>query len=300
MEQDISSLYGDDGGFQNDTISRNSSSLWHKIIKAGKEIDKAGIPFSSSFTRVIGNGMTTSFRFDIWLPNSTKNLCSTFPRLFALETNKSCLVAERVGNSNHGLEGYWEWTNSIRGRALSDLNNLSDSIAAGPMLSDKDDSWSWSLKSNGSFTLATRKNLVVRGIDIDPICPFCEELDEDSAHLFVKCRYTIPLWRNFFSWWHAAINIPNDIPNAINATTYNIGPENINKVMWATSRILLWLIWRWRNKLVHGPIDQRQAVKDEDIMVSLRVISHLWLSNRKKMIHGEFNSWKTNPKSLVM
>jgi hypothetical protein len=37
-------------------------------------------------------------------------------------------------------------------------------------------------------SLPHRINLVRRGMDLDPICPTCNRLNEDGAHLFLKCK----------------------------------------------------------------------------------------------------------------
>ncbi|XP_071727368.1 uncharacterized protein [Rutidosis leptorrhynchoides] len=51
----------------------------------------------------------------------------------------------------------------------------------------------------------------------------------------------------------------------------------------ATTRyVLLWRIWKWKNKVVHSPLESRNIILNEDIMESLKSLSFLWLSNRKK------------------
>jgi hypothetical protein len=40
-----------------------------------------------------------------------------------------------------------------------------------------------------------RKNIEQRGMKLDTKCPVCNRLDEDSAHLFMKCKLAKQIWR---------------------------------------------------------------------------------------------------------
>ncbi|PWA99335.1 RNA-directed DNA polymerase, eukaryota, Reverse transcriptase zinc-binding domain protein [Artemisia annua] len=68
--------------------------LWYRIVKLKDELMKNDIHLPSIFKRKIGNGRDTYFWLDNWLGGSS--LKETFPRLFRLEANPSCLVSERA------------------------------------------------------------------------------------------------------------------------------------------------------------------------------------------------------------
>ena len=44
-------------------------------------------------------------------------------------------------------------------------------------------------------SLPTRGNLLLRGMDIDPLCPHCNGAIEDAEHLFMGCHSAQPLWQ---------------------------------------------------------------------------------------------------------
>jgi len=50
----------------------------------------------------------------------------------------------------------------------------------------------WRLAHNN---LPVRRNLQRRGVKLDTICPLCNRLDEDSGHLFFKCKWAKECWR---------------------------------------------------------------------------------------------------------
>ena len=44
-------------------------------------------------------------------------------------------------------------------------------------------------------SLPHRLNLLRRGLDLDPICPVCNRVNEDGVHLFLKCKNAKLGWR---------------------------------------------------------------------------------------------------------
>jgi hypothetical protein len=52
----------------------------------------------------------------------------------------------------------------------------------------------WRLAHN---SLPLRTNINRRGMKCDTLCPCCKRLDEDGAHLFVKCKGVTHLWKAF-------------------------------------------------------------------------------------------------------
>ena len=51
----------------------------------------------------------------------------------------------------------------------------------------------WRIAHN---SLPHRLNLLRRGMDLDPICPMCNRMNEDGAHLFLKCKAAKMGWRD--------------------------------------------------------------------------------------------------------
>ena len=50
--------------------------------------------------------------------------------------------------------------------------------------------WRFTLNS-----LPVRRNINIRGMEIDTRCPVCLRLDEDGGHCFLKCKYAKQCWR---------------------------------------------------------------------------------------------------------
>ncbi|GJX28238.1 RNA-directed DNA polymerase, eukaryota [Tanacetum coccineum] len=164
-------------------------------------------------------------------------LYAKFPRLFALDLNKDCSVADKLNNSVE-----LSFRRAVRGgieqHQMSDLVSMLESI----VLSSSNDRWVCGLSNDGDFKvkdiriflddlflphseptrwikampikinifawrarkdcLPTRMNLVQRDINIDSVlCPVCVTNDEDAHHLFFRCDLAQHVLRRLCRWW---------------------------------------------------------------------------------------------------
>ena len=79
------------------TDDSHSTPIWRDIMK--------GLDFFCSNTRVqLGNGATTSFWLDLWLPNTTQTLAQLFPALFSHSNRIHTPVARALGSHNLTLD----------------------------------------------------------------------------------------------------------------------------------------------------------------------------------------------------
>ena len=76
----------------------SSSSLrkgtWVDIASIIKVIDKTSVEFSNSLIRKVSNGYNIIFWEDVWC-DRVMRLKDKHPHLYALETNKDCLLTDR-------------------------------------------------------------------------------------------------------------------------------------------------------------------------------------------------------------
>ncbi|XP_071728968.1 uncharacterized protein [Rutidosis leptorrhynchoides] len=176
----------------------------------GRKIEDYNVAFSSSFSRTIGDGCSTSFWNDHWVGSNCLRLL--FPRLFRLETQPNILVKDRllatgshsdqnvvaaVNNSarpsparfdavaavNHSVQPTTfqidDATDSIlfsgsaqndadasqlhrspTGRTRSEFQELINLLSSASLDGSKCDSWSWSLASNGIFTVKKLTSII--------------------------------------------------------------------------------------------------------------------------------------------
>ena len=109
------------------------------------------IPLSTMRKR-IGNGASTRFWTDIWVGNL--NLKYRFPRVFALEMNKDCMVSDRW----HEEQWNWSWNRSmpIGGRTSQQFIELQN-VLQNLEWSGNEDTWLWDLDQNGIFSVSSAR-----------------------------------------------------------------------------------------------------------------------------------------------
>ncbi|PWA48331.1 hypothetical protein CTI12_AA491790 [Artemisia annua] len=101
--------------------------------------------------RSVGNGSTTSFWGDSWCGG--RPLKEQYPRVYALDLNKSCSVADRMG-----IE---DWSSLLRRtpRGGAESNQFADLIQSVQQvtLTSSADAWKWELSSFGFSVASTRQ-----------------------------------------------------------------------------------------------------------------------------------------------
>ncbi|GJY42009.1 RNA-directed DNA polymerase, eukaryota [Tanacetum coccineum] len=173
----------------------------------------------------------------VWIGDT--QLRVMFPRIYALEINKDCTVADKLQFSVTS-----SLRRSVRGGVESSQLALLQTYIEGTLLSNMEDRWVWDLNGEGVFRvkdvrilldecflpkaptatrwvkyvpikinvfawkvfldrLPTRSNLQHRGVLVfDYLCPLCSSAQEDSSHLFFSCRLATDIVRLVCRWWN--------------------------------------------------------------------------------------------------
>ncbi|PWA77431.1 RNA-directed DNA polymerase, eukaryota, Reverse transcriptase zinc-binding domain protein [Artemisia annua] len=118
-----------------------------------------GISLDSLMSRKIYNGRHTSFWSDCWIDDQGP-LEIRFPRLYALETYKTCSVADRWVSENGVWHSKRSWRRQPNGRATDELSNLSSLISGLVLNFSRDDEWTWSLEASGGFSVQSLSKLI--------------------------------------------------------------------------------------------------------------------------------------------
>ncbi|GJX11722.1 putative RNA-directed DNA polymerase, eukaryota, reverse transcriptase zinc-binding domain protein [Tanacetum coccineum] len=105
----INEFYGSEGGFNSPLNNFKSGGIWVvDIIKAVKKIEAIDDSFRLSFMRKVVDGGSTLFWKDPWCGDGYR-LMDIFPRLYALDSCKDCLVKDRWKFDNGAWCGNWNW-----------------------------------------------------------------------------------------------------------------------------------------------------------------------------------------------
>ncbi|GJR24031.1 RNA-directed DNA polymerase, eukaryota, reverse transcriptase zinc-binding domain protein [Tanacetum coccineum] len=151
--------------------------------------------------------------------------------------------------------------------------------------------------------LPSRANLATRGVDLSSTsCPFCESVVEDIDHSLIRCPYMIKVWRKVWSWWNLGppVSFPSFSISDIalgNISSLSNTCSRLSKVMQGVFQCSLWVIWKWRNKIVNSHSDVSSWIKNEDIFPSIQRLSKTWISARLSNLVN-WNVWIARPFDL--
>ncbi|GJV55435.1 RNA-directed DNA polymerase, eukaryota, reverse transcriptase zinc-binding domain protein [Tanacetum coccineum] len=150
----IKSLYGEGGGTVGQSLNGSGYSVWRNIIKVGNDLDKIGIHLSSSFEWEVGSGNAIMFWEDNWI--GMGKLRDLFPRLYHLDVVNAAIL----GNKGFWRDDEWVWRSDLRGRAITDMHNLSNLVQDIQLKKDTKDKCKWRLNDGGSFTVKGLRDIV--------------------------------------------------------------------------------------------------------------------------------------------
>nr|GEV07017.1 RNA-directed DNA polymerase, eukaryota [Tanacetum cinerariifolium] len=218
-------------------LSASHSSTWSSILKEINILKAQGVDLISHCKIRVGNGLSTSFWNDLWIGYA--HLRYMFPRLYELDSNKECTVADKM---NAPLTSSFRRT--VRGGAESlQLAHLLDLL--GPViLSNMEDRWIWDMNGDGVYRvkdvhifldevflpndaiptrwiksipikvnvfawkvsldrLPTGSNLSRRGVVVPSLsCLICNLIHEDTTHLLFSCGLASEVMRLVCRWWN--------------------------------------------------------------------------------------------------
>nr|GFB57422.1 RNA-directed DNA polymerase, eukaryota [Tanacetum cinerariifolium] len=231
---------------------RFKRSPWLDIIQDIHSLKSKGIDLMQFIRKKVGNGENTSFWDENWLGDD--NLKSIYPRLYALEEQKSISVAVKLQHPSlvHSFRGLPK--GGVEEVQLDSLHSRTSVV----ILPNTADRWVWSLDASGSFLvksarnfiddiflpkvevptrwvkvipikvniftwrvyldkIPTRLNLSTRGIDIPSIlCPICNSSVEFTSRVFFSCSLAWHLISKISRGWEIDDTIINNYGDWLN------------------------------------------------------------------------------------
>ncbi|XP_071686466.1 uncharacterized protein [Rutidosis leptorrhynchoides] len=267
-------------------IALNPNAKWATIIKLIHGPATGIADLSPRQKGKVGNGRIVPFWLDEWCGNGT--LASRYPRLFHLEVNPACLVAERRWKlADDGV-----FSVSVSRVAIDDMLLPSSATATRwfEYVPRKTNIFLWRLAID---RLPTRLKLSQKGLDIEDIgCASCHHGIEDADHVFFRCPIAIDIWRRIYIW----INMDRPIPLFLSWQELILWVDNLQDASEVKKKIMVifatsvWTIWKLRNSIIFGPSPIRKC----GLFDFICDMSFNWYCNRgRKSIY--LNVWLLKP-----
>nr|GEY46826.1 RNA-directed DNA polymerase, eukaryota [Tanacetum cinerariifolium] len=149
--------------------------------------------------------MRTQFWNDTWVGDT--HLRYMFMRIYALEVNKVCTVADKLqGSVALSLR------RTVRGGVEAHQLDLLQNLIGPTILTNLEDRWVWDLNGEGVFRVKDLRNLLDESF-LPKVststrwvpslsCPVCNAAYEDMSHLLFSCNLANDVVRIVCRWWN--------------------------------------------------------------------------------------------------
>ncbi|GKA35403.1 RNA-directed DNA polymerase, eukaryota, reverse transcriptase zinc-binding domain protein, partial [Tanacetum coccineum] len=283
----IRGIHGDDGKLHK-KFNHYHPSIWLDIVHEVRLLKDQGVDLCSFIHKKMGNGSDTSFWEDTW--KGELDFKSTFPRIYALESDKNITVADKISNSS--LEE--SFRRSPRSGIEQEQYLKLIASVEDVVLINMQDRWVWSKEGSGEFSVAsarrliddqrmpyvstktrwvtvvpikvnvhawkvkidrlpTRINISRRGMDIDSIlCPSCDAAVESVSHVFFSCHIARDVFRLISNWWDFDYIELSSYEDWFDWLLNLRISSNHKKLIEGVCFISWWYIWNFRNKCIFG------------------------------------------------
>ncbi|GJS54676.1 RNA-directed DNA polymerase, eukaryota [Tanacetum coccineum] len=275
--------------------------IMKSIIREVHMLKDRGVDLISHCHIRVGNGLRTQFWNEVWIGDT--QLRVMFPRIYALEINKDCTMADKLQFSVTS-----SLRRSVRGGVESSQLALLQMYIEGTLLSNMEDRWVWDLNGEGVFRvkdvrilldecflpkaptatrwvkyvpikinvfawkvfldrLPTRSNLQHRGVLVsDLLCPLCSSAQEDSSHLFFSCRLATDIVRLVCRWWNLSWTPLGSYADWLNWFNSIRLSSKVKDLLEGVLYITWWSVWMFRNQLLFSLKAPRKDVIFDDIV----------------------------------
>ncbi|GKC13209.1 hypothetical protein Tco_1009991 [Tanacetum coccineum] len=283
----IKSLYGEGGGTVGQSLSGSGYSVWRNIIKVGNDLDKIGIHLSSSFEWEVGSGNAIMFWEDNWI--GMGKLRDLFPRLYHLDVVNDAILGNKGFWREDEWVWNWVWRSDLRGRAITDMYNLSNLVQDIQLKKDTKDKCKWRLNDGGSFTVKGLRDMVD-----SKILEASGIIFETSWCKFIPKKVCIFVWRLYHRRIPVRVVLYNmgmrnifsveDVLNLAQANIFTgIKREIWKGIVWS----VLYFIWTFRNQVVF----KGNESKILDLFKEVQGRAFEWIAARMKKDHLKWEDW---------
>ena len=126
-------------------------------------------------------------------------------------------------------------------------------------------------------------------------CVFCDSVVETLDHCFFKCSCIDKVWRKFWSWWNQSALRPSNIDSVKSIIHSALDPKFPRSEFTASCAAALWMIWKWRNRILFAGSSEVDRIKVDDIFPHIQKMVAMWVKNRKPNTRLDLDKWCINP-----
>ncbi|GJY46340.1 putative RNA-directed DNA polymerase, eukaryota, reverse transcriptase zinc-binding domain protein [Tanacetum coccineum] len=251
----IKNIHGADGVIGFSRPGYSSYSPWTSIVHSISKLQAKGIDLLALCSRSVGNGLSIRFWNETWC-----GVCpfkDLFPRIYALEENKSCTVTQRLIID--------DWSSVLRrlprGEAESSQFHDLMEVVRQVTLSSSNDKWKWDLDTSGFSVSSTRSY-------IDDHNLLGSSMSTRWSR-FIPIKVNVLVWRLCLDKLPTLMNLDKkvvlDFPVISNIAEWFSWLDSAHLSKYARSSLeriastMLWSIWNFRNAWIFSNSKPKKA-----------------------------------------
>ena len=137
--------------------------------------------------------------------------------------------------------------------------------------------------------LPTRSRLAAWGLAIATDCPFCSRSIETRDHLFLRCEYSLDVWRDVFVRCHPPASSFMEWSELL-SWIRTAGTAKLKLMRKLATQTIIFHLWKQRNNLIHNQIslppasvfhfvdkEMRNIISDRRHMKQFQSLMASWL-----------------------
>ena len=194
----------------------------------------------------------------------------------------------------------WGWMLDPSGiYTVSSLRRYIDSS----ILPQSDGKWAWNPLVPGKLNilawrishgkLPTMANLFKFGISQTSACRSCNVAPETGDHIIVGCSISKGVWQQVSKWWRLLDYSFNSAGDLMNCKAKLKGHQRLSKIHEAIMLVYLWVIWNYRNQILHAPSIGSKSTSA--LAFEVKSLAHLWINARNRKGTLNWLEWCCDP-----
>ncbi|XP_076939451.1 uncharacterized protein LOC143608187, partial [Bidens hawaiensis] len=222
-------------------VRKSLAGSWRNIIAISDKLEEMGICMKMNLKYELGNGQCSLFWIDKWI--GEEPLQVRFPRLFALERSKMCVVADRLMMYENELCGVWNWVRQLtREMEIEDFRSLLN-LCEGVHMGSNRDRLLWGLNEHVGFTVKSVKDKL-------------GEIGYSRSDFAFMWNAWVPkslaqdVWQIVSMWCGLPSVYAFSVRDLLDLHRYAGFGRKKAKVFYAVCLVTLWSIWKAMNELV--------------------------------------------------
>ncbi|GKV48768.1 hypothetical protein SLEP1_g55562 [Rubroshorea leprosula] len=122
-------------------------------------------------------------------------------------------------------------------------------------------------------------------------CGICNEDEEDSTHMFLKCKMVRWLWKACAKWWGINVTLQEECWNTFQNFERELKEASLRDGWDCIWNALVWTVWLARNQKIF----QGKKIDAGKLFELIQMRSFFWVKSKNDRYAFNLVNWIMNP-----